>query len=553
MLTHLLIKNFAVVEELELDLRAGMTVFTGETGAGKSILIDSSGLVLGDRADSGIIRSGCDRTEICANFSVSEQGEVADILRLQDIELDDNEVLIRRVINADGRSRAFINGVSVPVNLLRRIGEHMIDIHGQHAHQSLTRREAQRTLLDDYGDHEKELKAVAELAQEWQELESQISSLSGSSDDHRAKISLLRYQVQELEELSPAEGEYEELNEEFKRLDNAKRLIELAQNAVDLLAAGEQSADSVAARALRDLQEARQFDERLGSAIELVDGAVIQLSEAADELRLYLGKVDVEPENLGTVEKRLSDFHDIARKHNIPSQQLAAYFSDLQGQLFELENSEHLLDELLLKKESCLTNYQSAALALSTRREKTANRLGKEVSKTLASLGMPGGEFLVSVEGQADTRPNAFGSDAIEFLVSANPGQPPQPLRKVASGGELSRISLAIQVISNNQRVIPTLVFDEVDSGIGGGIAEIVGKLLHQLTDKHQVFCVTHLPQVASLADHHLQVQKHSGKKSTSTAVAELDDEERIEEIARMLGGVKITEQSRKHAREMLN
>ncbi len=547
-----MIRNFAVVEELELVLHAGMTVFTGETGAGKSILIDALGLVLGDRADTGIIRTGCKRTEICATFTISDQKEVARILIEQEITLDDDEVLVRRVISSDGRSRAFINSTPVPVNLLRKVGEFMIDIHGQHAHQSLTKRDAQRTLLDDYGAYNTALKAVADDCHEWNEIQAQISTLSGSNEDHHAKLSLLRYQVQELEALSPQENEYEDLSEEFKRLDNAQRLISLAQNALDLVSAGEHSADFSMGKALRDLQEASQFDDRLQGISELLDSAVIQLSEASDELRLYLDKVDLEPERQNTVEKRLSDFHDVARKHNIPSQQIAVHLHELQQQLYELENSEQMLDELQSKQAECLKKYNEHAKILSNKRQKAAKDIAVEISRTLASLGMPDGEFLVSVKEQEDARPTVHGKDDIEFLVSANPGQSPQALRKVASGGELSRISLAIQVISNNDKIIPTLVFDEVDSGIGGGIAEIVGKLLHQLSDKHQVFCVTHLPQVASLADHHLQVQKHSNRKTTSTAVAELDDEQRIEEIARMLGGVKITEQSRKHAKEML-
>lgn len=552
MLKQLLIRNFAVIEELDIQLRPGMTVFTGETGAGKSILIGALGLLLGDRADSAIIRAGCERTEISADFTLTDHSDIADILEQQAISLEDNEILIRRMISNDGRSRAFINSTPVSVNLLRSIGEHLIDIHGQHAHQSLMKHDTQRLLLDNYGAYNKEVDAVHTAYNEWKKLQDRITELSGKTEDHNAQLTLLRYQVQELETLAPQAGEFESLSEEFRRLDNANRLIELTQMATHAVTEDEHSLASKLATTIKDLQEAQQFDESLTGLIELLEGAAIQLSEAGDELRLYLDKMDRDPQRLQIVENRLSDLHDMARKHNIPSQQLAGYLEELQKQLQQMANSQQLMGELAEKQAECLAGYQQAASNLHRRRIKAALKISTEITHTLETLGMPGGQFLITIEKQNEHQPGPHGNDHIEFLVSANPGQPPQPLRKVASGGELSRISLAIQVISNNDMVIPTLVFDEVDAGIGGGIAEIVGKLLHSLTDKHQVFCVTHLPQVASLGDQHLQVQKSSNKKVTLTEVAELDDEQRIEEIARMLGGIKITEQSRKHAKEML-
>ncbi len=552
MLKQLLIRNFAVIEELDLTLRPGMTVFTGETGAGKSILVGALGLILGDRADSAIIRAGCERTEISADFSLNDNSDVFRILEQQAIPLDDNEILIRRVISHDGRSRAFINSTPVPVNLLRSIGEHLIDIHGQHAHQSLMKHDTQRLLLDDYGAYHEEVDAVNAAYNEWQALQSKIAELSGKTDDHSAQLTLLRYQVQELETLAPQAGEYESLSEEFRRLDNAQRLIELTQMATQTVTENEHSLTGTLATTIRDLQEAQQFDDALSGIIELLEGAEIQLSEAGDELRRYLDKIDRDPQRLHIVEQRLSALHDMARKHQIQSQQLAGYLEELQQQLQQMSNSQQQLGELEEKQAACLSRYRQAATRLHQQRVEAARRISTEITQSLESLGMAGGQFLITLETQDDQPPGPHGNDHIEFLVSANPGQPPQALRKVASGGELSRISLAIQVISNNDKVIPTLVFDEVDAGIGGGVAEIVGKLLHSLTDKHQVFCVTHLPQVASLGDQHLQVQKSSRKKITRTQVAELDDDARIEEIARMLGGIKITEQSRKHAREML-
>ena len=552
MLKQLLIRNFAIIEELDLSMKPGMTVFTGETGAGKSILIDALGLVLGDRAETTIIRAGCERAEISASFEISENSDVASVLEEQAIAVDDNEIIIRRVVSNDGRSRAFINSTPVPVNLLRSIGEHLIDIHGQHAHQSLTKRDEQRVLLDSYGAYDKELKLVRDNYYSWQKIREEISSLSGDTENHEAKLNLLRYQVQELEELSPQADEYASLSEEFRKLDNANRLIELTQIATQSVIEDEHSLHNKLANTLKDMQDAQQYDASLANILELLESAAIQISEAGDELRLYTDKLDRDPQRLQDVEERLSAMHDMARKHNIQSQQLPEYFEQLQETLYEIENSEHLLADLMKKQEESLQGYQQAAEKLHLCRSKTAKVISAKVSETLETLGMSGGQFIVAVENQTDSTPGANGNDQIDFLVSANPGQPPQALRKVASGGELSRISLAIQVISNNDKVIPTLVFDEVDSGIGGGVAEIVGNLLHSLTDKHQVFCVTHLPQVASLGDQHLQVQKSSNKKSTYTQVTELDDSERIEEVARMLGGIKITEQSRKHAREML-
>ncbi|MFT5132047.1 MAG: DNA repair protein RecN (Recombination protein N) [Gammaproteobacteria bacterium] len=552
MLKQLLIRNFAIIEELDLTLRPGMTVFTGETGAGKSILIDALGLVLGDRAESAIVRTGCERTEICASFELGDNNDIALILNEQAIALDDNEIMIRRVINNDGRSRAFINSTPVPISLLRRVGEHLIDIHGQHAHQSLMKRDAQRLLLDEYGAYKQELNAVRDSCHQWQELQQQISALSGETEDHSAQLTLLRYQVEELETLAPQENEFEELSEEFRRLDNANHLIELTKQASQAVNEDEHSISTMLTTCLKNLREAERFDNSLAAIIELLNGAEIQLSEAGDELRLYLDKMDPDPQRLQAIEKRLSALHDMARKHKIQSQQLVEYLNQLQEKLFEMENSEQLLGKLEKKQAQCLTDYQLAAKKLHQCRVKTAKLISNKVTTTLETLGMTGGKFLIIIEEQKDHQPSLHGDDLIDFLVSANPGHPPQPLRKVASGGELSRISLAIQVISNNDKVIPTLVFDEVDAGIGGGVAEIVGKLLHSLTDKHQVFCVTHLPQVASLGDQHLQVQKRSKQKMTLTEVAELNEEARIEEIARMLGGIKITEQSRKHAKEML-
>ena len=552
MLKQLVIRNLAVIEELELNLSAGMTVFTGETGAGKSILIDALGLVLGDRADSGIIRNGSDRTEIHACFDIPDIPELREALEEQAINLEEDELLLRRVVNSDGRSRAFINGSPVPATMLRNLGEHLVDIHGQHAHQSLMKRNAQRVLLDDFGEHDDELERVNSACREWHEIQENINQLSGNDEDHRARQNLLSYQVEELENLAPEENEYEALNDEFRRLDNASHIIELVQKSLQVIREDEYSAGNMLASTINDLQEALQFDDGLANAVELVDNAMIQLSEAGDEIRHYLDQADLDPERLQIVEQRLGSFHDVARKHDIPSSEVFHLLQELRQQLSQLNQSEGLLEELLQKRDSCAEEYQLAAQKLHDSRIKAAAKISKSVTQSLAELGMPGSQFIVKVEKSEQTKPSYHGYDEVNFLISANPGQAPQALAKVASGGELSRISLAIQVISNNSKLIPTLVFDEVDAGIGGATAEIVGKLLQSLAPRHQVFCVTHLAQVASLADQHLQVQKSNSAENTITEVTELDDSERIEEIARMLGGINITEQSRKHAREML-
>ncbi len=552
MLKHLHIRDFAVIEELDIPFNHGMTVFTGETGAGKSIMVGALGLVLGDRADSGIVRAGCERTEITAIFDIENEDDIQSTLAEQEIDCED-ELILRRVINTDGRSRAYVNGSSVPAQLLRTLGECMVDIHGQHAHQSLLKTDVQRNLLDEFGEHPQQLNEVKDAWKLWHATELELQALSGDNRDHDAQIALLKYQIQELEILNSGEASFSEVEEEYGRLANANRLLEVCQETLQQLTDDERSTQSALSYNVHALEDMQKYDPSLSSVIELLNGAMIQIGEAGDELRHYLDKLDLDPERLKTVEEKLGAMHDMARKHKIRPEALADHLLALQDELHQLENSEARHKELLSMQASSIEQYKKSAATLSQCRQQAGKILSKDISKKLNELGMPGGKFSINISAIEKDTPLQNGMDKIEYLVSLNPGQPLQALSKVASGGELSRISLAIQVTGSKDKGIPTLIFDEVDSGIGGGVAEIVGKLLHSLADKRQVFCVTHLPQVASQGDQHMQVAKATHAGTTLTRVSELNDKDRIDEIARMLGGVKITEQTLAHAKEMLN
>jgi DNA repair protein RecN (Recombination protein N) len=551
LLKHLHIRDFAVIEELDIPFSAGMTVFTGETGAGKSIMVGALGLVLGDRSDSSIVRAGCERTEITAIFNIENESDIQSVLAEQEIDCE-NELILRRVINRDGRSRAYANGSSVPAQLLRSLGESMVDIHGQHAHQSLLKTDVQRNLLDEFGNHPQELNEVKDAWKFWNATKTELQALSGDNQDHDAQIALLQYQIQELEVLNPGESKFSDIEKEYRLLANANHIREVCQQTLQDLSENEHSIQNKINHHLNELQNVQQFDSSLANVIELLSGAAIQIGEANDELRHHLDNLELDPERLKAVESQLGTFHDMARKHKIQPEVLADHLLTLQDELHELENSEARFKELIALQQSSIENYIKAASKLRHCRQQAAKKLSHDISNKLNDLGMPGGRFSIEVNEIGKNTPLQSGMDKIDYLVSLNPGQPLQSLNKVASGGELSRISLGIQVTGSKDKGIPTLIFDEVDSGIGGGVAEIVGKLLHSLSDKRQVFCVTHLAQVASQGDHHLQVAKETHAGTTLTRVSELKDEERIDEIARMLGGLKITEQTLAHAKEML-
>ncbi len=552
MLTHIHIWNFAIVERLDLPLEGGLTVLTGETGAGKSILLDALGLALGDRADTGVIRHGAGKAEISVTFSTHDAPEAE--AWLQAHELDSaGECIIRRVIAASGPSKAFINGKPAPAASLRELGEMLVDLHGQHEHQSLVRRDAQRQLLDDFAGHGKLLGELADAFRNWRDKQAEWDRLRQAASDRDDRLELLRYQVRELEELGLAEGELAELEAEHRRLANASGLLETGQRVLLTLDGDDPAcAASLLASGLHDVSEMRETDPQLADVVELLDSAVIQAREAASELRHYLDGLELDPERLAWVEQRLAAITDLARKHHCAPEELPALLPRLQAELAELEQAEVRAGNLQAEVDAALAAYRKLAEKLGKGRRRAAKKLGEAVTESMQTLGMEGGRFEVAVEPLESDTPAATGLEGIEFRVSANPGQPVRPLAKVASGGELSRISLAIQVITARDSRIPSLIFDEVDVGIGGRVAEIVGQLLRTLGQQRQVICVTHLPQVAALGHHHLQVSKTAERDRTHSRIQILDAEERVDELARMLGGIEITEQTLSHAREMI-
>ena len=552
MLKQLHIKNLAIIDEVDLDFKMGMTVLTGETGAGKSILIDALGLVLGDRGDSSLIREKTERAEIVATFDIGSSKELHQLCEEQSIDLDSDELVVRRVISRDGRSRAYVNSSQVPVQLLRTIGQSLIDIHGQHAHQSLMNRSVQRTLLDFYAAHVDILNEVNRIYHEWKDINDKLTAITNDSGSHEATIELLQYQVKELEDLSLQEGENENLEDEHRRLSNIKELIDVTQSVLSSLDESEISVQSGLQRAVHGLKTLSKSDPETEKFADLLDNITIQLSDAVEDIRHYSGKLEDDPQRLTEVENRLETLYDMSRKHQVKPHELPEHFRTLQDKLDGLINDRESVQNLIKERDELLSQYQQTAGKLHKSRTRAAASMAGEISTQLKLLGMPDGKFHVNIEQLDPGQPTRDGPDQIEFLVSLNPGSSPQALRKVASGGELSRISLAIQMSCKEAKTAPTLIFDEVDAGIGGKTADIVANLLKDIADGLQVFCVTHLPQVASRADNHLLVDKYSKQNFTFTQVSLLNDDERVEEIARMLGGMRVSEKTMEHAREML-
>ena len=552
MLTHILIRDFAIIDTLELELRPGMTVLTGETGAGKSILVDALGLVMGDRADADVVRHGAERAEVSTEFDLADAQDAAAWLEANDLA-DDGQCILRRVVGKDGRSRAQINGRSVPLASLKVLGELLLDIHGQHEHQSLMRPAAQMALLDGYGDHAALLQTTAQLHSEWKVTHDRLATLKAAAGDRESRIELLRHQVSELSALGLKPGEAQAVDAEHRRLAHGGKLMEAAQATLDsLYEAEEGSAHQRVSRALVQLDGLSELEPKFADICRALADAQAQLTDAAAGLRDYMADLDTDPKRLAWLEERLASIHALARKHHVEPDSLPDRFEALKTELMTLENSDVALQDLETELKRLESAYRKAAADLHSARVKTAVGLGKKVTAVMQELGMGGGKFTIVVEADA-RRFTAKGVDQVEFLVSANKGQPEKPLAKVASGGELSRISLAIQVIAAQATAIPSMVFDEVDAGIGGGVAEIVGRQLRTLAAKRQVLCVTHLPQVASQTHQHLRVAKQTQGNATLTRIEPLDKQSQVEELARMLGGVEITETTRKHAREMLS
>ncbi|NOX92613.1 MAG: DNA repair protein RecN [Gammaproteobacteria bacterium] len=560
MLQHIHIHHFAIVDKLALDFQNGMTVLTGETGAGKSILLDALGLALGDRAESGTIRANAERAEVSAEFDINTLPAVLAWLNEHELD-DDGHCLIRRTVSKDGRSRGYINGRPVSMHSLRELGEQLVDIHGQHAHQSLLKRGVQRQTLDAFASsHDKKytklLDNTSQCFRQWQKFTTELTQLQASREQRDDRLELLQYQVEELRVLNLATDELAELESEHTRLANLNQLREGGESILAGLS-NEQSGSIIDGldHLGAELNQLQATDPALTNASETLQGAAIQAREAASELRDYLDGLSLDPERLQTVDERLALIHELARKHHLPPAELPSLLEQQENELTSLQNASIQLDEVASAVATAEKNYHISAKKLGSARRHAAKKLGKAVTDNMHQLGMPHGVFDITLDPLETFTAN--GLERVEFYVTTNPGQPVQPLGKVASGGELARISLAIQVIAAGSGKIPTLIFDEVDVGIGGGIAEVVGRLLRNLSEHRQVLCVTHQPQVASLAHQHLQVSKQARqvnkqKQETVADVSPISEQARVNEIARMLGGLEITEQTLSHAREMI-
>ena len=552
MLTHIHIRDLAIIDELELELGPGMSVLTGETGAGKSILIDALGLVLGDRAASDVVRDGANKAEITLALDIRGQTTVLQWLIEQGLDAGD-ECFLRRVIGRDGRSKTYINGTPAPLQRVRELGEMLVDIHGQHAHQSLLRGDTQRQILDTHADNGERLERLAVTYHELRVLSQQLQELTNQGRERADRIDLLQFQVQELATLNLGPDEFDALNEEHRRLAHAGRLKDAGLAAyLALYGADDGSLDTGIGKVISELTTLCNLDDKLSEPADLLGAAQAQLREAASSLRQYSDDLDIDPERLTWVEARLSDIHDLARKYRLLPAQLLARLTELEAELASLQDPELDLEQLHARLAGVEADYRLTAQAVHQTRAAAALELGKAVTGAMQELGMAGGCFEIAVEYLDEDHASPHGLDRVEFRVSAGPEQPMRPLSRVASGGELSRISLAIQIIAACSISISALVFDEVDTGIGGGVAEVVGRQLRAVGEQRQVLCVTHLPQVAAQAHHHYQVVKRTRQKKTRIEVVALDLQARVEEIARMLGGLELTDKTRDHAQEMI-
>ena len=552
MLKNLTIIDLAVVKSLDLDINQGMSVLTGETGAGKSILLTALGLALGDRADSGYVRPGCKRAEINLDFDLSDAAQAQHWLQANDLD-DGTDCLIRRVVNQDGRSKAYINNRPVTLQALQELSEKLVEIHGQHAHLTLLNPDEQRRLLDAFAKNESLVDELNSCYRQWQQSNKELSALIKASVDQTEREELLRYQIEELQQLDLEHFDYAALSEEHSKLANLGQILQTGQSLVDRLYENDQlSVNKLLTHSVVELNQLAIFAPELNEICSLLTEAQIQAEEAALQLRRFLEAQDANPEHMEQIENQLLIIHNLSRKHHVSPNELPEKRSKLIQELDSLTHSSERIEELTQNVQQLFERYHQLAAQLSQQRQQAGTKLQLQISAMIKELGMPQGEFLVNISPLETNTPKLQGQDVITFLVSANPGLPPKSLAKVASGGELSRISLAIQVTTANDKTTPTMVFDEVDSGIGGGIAEIVGQKLRSLSHNRQVLCVTHLPQVAAQAHYHLYVQKNQQTDITSSQVRLLSEKERVEEIARMLGGINITAHSLAHAQEML-
>lgn len=548
MLQTLSIRDFVIVDTLELEFSSGFTVLTGETGAGKSILIDALSLVLGARGEGGITRVGAEKAEINAVFDIAALPVLQAWLQEHEINVDDAQLLLRRVIYADGRSRAFVNGSSATIQQLREIGEFLVDIYSQHAHHALLKASTQRQVLDAYGGLQDVAAQLAESYQVWQGLYHKRLDAEKNAEAHAVELAELRDQVRELAALAPSAEEWEPLQQEHVRLSHGASILAGGEACRELLSESEVAAIRQLSSVQHKLQELVAYDSGLQEALDILDGAVIQLEETDRFLNRYLQRADLDPERLNEVEARIHALHAAARKYRVRPEELAGLLESWQLRMAELE-SAHDNEQLRQEEARARAAYDALAKRLSDGREKAALSLGEKITSEMQHLSLSGGKFAVSLNAQD---PAATGREQVEFLVAGHAGVAPRPLSKVASGGELSRISLAIRVVTAQQGDMPTMIFDEVDVGIGGGVAEVVGQLLKTLGNQRQVLVITHLPQVAAQGMQHLRVSKHLHDGQTLSRIEALTHTQRIDEVARMLGGVEITETTLQHASEML-
>jgi DNA repair protein RecN (Recombination protein N) len=548
MLQTLSIRDFVIVDKLDLDFQSGFTVLTGETGAGKSILIDALSLALGARGEGGVTRVGCDKAEISASFSLQDNDEASAWLAGQEIAHDEPELLLRRVIYADGRSRAFINGTSATMQQLKELGEFLVDIYSQNAHHSLLKPATQRQILDEFGGLLDVAKNVAEHYKLWHRLHMARLALEKNAEAYADELALLRDNVRELTALAFNVEEWEALQQEHVLLSNGASLITSGESCVELLSEGELSALNLLAQVQHHLQSMQTYDTSLAEVSESLDSGVIQLQEASRSLNRYIQRMELDPARLSEVDARIQSVHSAARKYRSRVEDLPALLESWQARVAEL--SSFTDDGALAEQEAAAFDaYKKLAEHLSEGRKNAALILHQKITAEMQRLSLSGGQLLVEL---APIESSVNGLEQVEFLVAGHAGVAPRSLSKVASGGELSRISLAIRVVTAQQGSVPTMIFDEVDVGIGGGVAEVVGNLLKQLGEQRQALVITHLPQVASLGKHHLRVSKSQVNGQTLSTIAALDAADRIEEIARMLGGIEITETTREHAKEML-
>ncbi|OEF51042.1 DNA repair protein RecN [Vibrio tasmaniensis 1F-267] len=551
MLAHLSVNNFAIVKSLQLELSKGMTTITGETGAGKSIAIDALGLCLGGRSDAGMVRQGEEKTEVSAAFLLENNLHATRWLEDNEL-LDGGECILRRTISKEGRSRAFINGSPVPLSQLKSLGQLLINIHGQHAHHQFMKSDYQMAMLDQYAGHLNLLKSTRNAYQAWRQADNHLKELRENSQQNQAQKQLLEYQIKELNELSIGEEEYEDLEQEHKRLSNSGELATTCQQAIELIYEGEEvNALGILQSANNSLIQLAELDERLAELPNLLSEAIIQIEETNNELRTYLDSIDVDPGRMAYVEERFSKVMSMSRKHHVLPEELYKHHQDLLQQVEALDCSDEKLEELANEVENQYQSFVAKSEKLHKSRTRYAKELNKLITQSMHELSMEKAQFAIEVNN-TNTHPSPLGMDNVTFIVSTNPGQPMQPIAKVASGGELSRISLAIQVITAQKVDTPSLIFDEVDVGISGPTAAVVGKMLRKLGESTQVMCVTHLPQVAGCGHQQLFVAKNTKSGKTETQMHTLDEQQRVSELARLLGGSQITESTLANAKELL-